>query len=107
MLTFEPALSNPLRDFRHFSPEVLDSLHSPRIPRMLGPDCARIPRVGRISIRRPSGSASVQLGLGVRPRDAPFAPRLLDGAQVLVGQLLVVIKGSVELGNGGVLGTPK
>lgn len=38
---------------------------------------------------------------------AGFAPRLLDGAETLVGQLFVVIRSSIQLGHDRVLGTPK
>lgn len=60
---------------------------------------------GRISIRQPPGSVSVQLRLGLRPRYARFAPRLPHGAQIFFGQLLVVVGRRVELGGNGVLRT--
>ena len=62
---------------------------------------------GRISIRHPCGSASAQLRLGLRPRDAGLAPRLPNGRQILLADLLVVIRRRIELGDHRVLGTTK
>ncbi len=62
---------------------------------------------GRTSIRHPRGSASAQLRFGLRPRDAGLAPRLPNGPQILLADLLVVIRRRVELGDHRVLGTAK
>jgi hypothetical protein len=49
----------------------------------------------------PSGSRLIA-ALGVRPRDARFIACLAYGAEILVGQLLVVIENSVQLGRNGI-----
>lgn len=62
---------------------------------------------GRTSIRHPPESVSVQLRLDLRPGDAGLLPRLLNRPTVLVGELLIIGRGRIELGDDGVLGTPK
>lgn len=62
---------------------------------------------GADSIRQPPGLASVQLRLGIGPRQGRFASRIFDRAKIVVGQLLVIQGGGVELRHDGVLGTAK